>query len=43
MDYIDQVLENLKEWVRRLADALLGPEPQPELEPVPIPVDRRRR
>ncbi|MGA1600728.1 MAG: hypothetical protein ACO4CG_00385 [Prochlorothrix sp.] len=43
MDYIDQVLDKLKEWIRRLADALLGPEPQPETEPIPVPVDDWRR
>lgn len=43
MDYIDQVLEKLKEWGRRLIEALLGSEPQPEAEPIPIPVDERYR
>jgi hypothetical protein len=45
MDYIDKVLEKLKEWARKLIEALLGPDVQPEPEPVPIPVrdtDRRR-
>jgi predicted RNase H-like HicB family nuclease len=45
MDYIEKVLEKLKEWARRLIETLLGPEPQPEPEPIPIPVNdpRRRR
>lgn len=46
MDYIDKVLEKLKEWARKLVEALLGPEAQPEPEPIPVPVrdtDRRRR
>jgi hypothetical protein len=43
MDYIDKVLEKLKEWGRRLIEALLGPEPQPEAEPIPVPVDDRYR
>lgn len=46
MEYIDKVLEKLKEWARKLIDALLGPEAQPEPEPIPIPVrdrDQRRR
>ena len=38
MDYIEKVLERLKEWSRKLIEALLGPEPQPEPEPIPIPV-----
>jgi hypothetical protein len=42
MDYIDQVLEKLKEWARRLVEALFGPESEPEVEPIPIPVDDRR-
>jgi len=45
MDYIDKLLEKLREWARKLIDALLGPEPQPEPEPIPVPVrdpERRR-
>jgi predicted RNase H-like HicB family nuclease len=46
MDYIEEILEKLKEWARKLIETLLGPEPQPEPEPIPIPVNnpgRRRR
>jgi hypothetical protein len=44
MDHIEKVLEKLKEWARRLIEALLGPDTQPEPEPIPIPVhDRPRR
>ncbi|MBE9177084.1 hypothetical protein IQ268_00655 [Oculatella sp. LEGE 06141] len=46
MDYIEKVVEKLKEWTRKLIDALLGPEPQAEPEPIPVPVndpERRRR
>jgi len=43
MDYIDKVLEKLKEWARKLVEALLGPDVQPEPEPAPIPVDDRGR
>ena len=43
MDYIENILERLKEWARRLIEALLGPEAEPEPEPIPIPVDDRRR
>ncbi|MBD2306843.1 hypothetical protein H6G17_15160 [Chroococcidiopsis sp. FACHB-1243] len=42
MDYIDRVLEKLKEWARKLIEALLEPEAEPEPEPIPIPVDDRR-
>jgi len=41
MDYIDQLLEKLKEWARRLVETLLGPEAEPEPEPIPIPVNER--
>lgn len=44
MDHIEKVLEKLKEWARRIIEALLGPDAQPEPEPIPIPVhDRPRR
>ena len=43
MDYIEKVLEKLKEWARRLVESLLGPEAEPEGELIPIPVDDRRR
>ncbi|MEQ9667855.1 hypothetical protein [Coleofasciculus sp. G2-EDA-02] len=43
MDYIEKVLEKLKEWARKLVETLLGPEPQPEPEPIPIPVHNPRR
>lgn len=42
MDYIDKVLEKLKEWARKLIDSILGPEAQPEPEPIPIPVHEPR-
>lgn len=42
MDYIEKVLEKLKEWTGRLIEALLGPEMQPEPELIPIPVNDRR-
>lgn len=41
MDFIDQLLEKLKDWARRIVDALLGPEVAPEAELIPIPVDER--
>ncbi|MCU0566980.1 MAG: hypothetical protein MUF49_10325 [Oculatellaceae cyanobacterium Prado106] len=46
MDFIDKVLEKLKEWARKVVETLLGPDAQPEPEPIPVPVrdsDRRRR
>ena len=41
MDYLEKVLEQIEEWVRRLIEALLGPEA--EAEPIPIPVEDRVR
>jgi hypothetical protein len=43
MDYIEKVVEKLKELARKLIDALLGPEAEPEVELIPIPVDERSR
>lgn len=43
MDYLDKVLEKLKEWGRRLIEALLGPEAEPEAELIPIPVNDPQR
>ncbi len=43
MDYIEKVLEKLREWGRKLIEALLGPEAQPEPEPIPVPVNDRDR
>jgi len=37
MDTIEQILDKIGEWFRRLIEALLGTE-QPESEPIPIPV-----
>jgi hypothetical protein len=38
MDYLERVLEQLKEWARKLVETLLGPETEPEAELIPIPV-----
>lgn len=38
MEYIEKVLEKIKEWTRKLIEALLGPDIQPDSEPIPIPV-----
>lgn len=46
MEYIEKLLEKIKDWAGKLIEALLGPEAQPEPEPIPVPVrdsDRRRR
>lgn len=45
MQHLDELLERLKDWARRLIDALLGPQAEPEPELIPVPVDEpyRRR
>ena len=43
MDYIEKILEKLREWADKLIEILLGPEPEPEGELIPIPVDDRQR
>ncbi len=43
MDYIDQVLEKLREWAGKLIEALLGPQAEPEAELIPIPVNEPQR
>ncbi|MBD2568024.1 MULTISPECIES: hypothetical protein [Nostocaceae] len=43
MDYIEKVLEKLKELARKLIEALVGPEAQAEPELIPIPVNERSR
>lgn len=43
MDFIEKVLEKLREWTQKIIEAILGPDVQPELEPIPVPVDKRER
>ncbi|ARI81724.1 conserved hypothetical protein [Microcystis aeruginosa PCC 9432] len=38
MDYLDEVIEKLREWARKLVESVFGPEPEPEPELIPIPV-----
>lgn len=40
MDWLDKVLEKLRQWVEQAMDALLGPVPQEE--PIPIPINDSR-
>ncbi|NCJ07745.1 DNA topoisomerase I [Synechococcales cyanobacterium C] len=41
MDYLEKVLDQLKDLARKLIEVLLGPDAEPELEPIPIPVRDR--
>jgi hypothetical protein len=43
MDYLEKVLEKVKDWASKLLEILLGPGTEPEPELVPIPVDEPRR
>jgi hypothetical protein len=43
MDYLDEVIEKLREWARKLIESVFGPEPEPEPELIPIPVRDRNR
>ncbi|MGL5076427.1 MAG: hypothetical protein ACRDBG_11475 [Waterburya sp.] len=42
MDYIEQILDKLRELAQKLIEILLGPEAEPEPEPIPIPVNDRK-
>lgn len=41
MDYIEKVLETIKDWAEKLIETLLGPDGEPEPELIPIPVKER--
>jgi hypothetical protein len=43
MDYLDKILEKIKEWAQKVVEALLGPQAEPEAELIPIPVDDKMR
>lgn len=43
MEYLEKILEKLKEWARELIDRLSGPAGEPEPELIPIPVDQPQR
>ena len=43
MDYLDKVIEKVKELAQKLIELLLGPEAEPEPELIPIPVNDRNR
>lgn len=42
MDYIEQLLDKLKDISQKLIEMLLGPEAEYEREAIPIPVDDSR-
>jgi len=42
MDWLEKVLEKLREWVDSLIDALLGNEPQPQPARIPVQDTQQR-
>jgi hypothetical protein len=42
MDYIEKVIDKLREWIDRVIDALFGPDVQNEPELIPVPVREPR-
>ncbi|WP_157464574.1 hypothetical protein [Crocosphaera chwakensis] len=43
MDYLEKVLEKLRELAQKLIETLLGPQAEPEPELIPIPVNDPKR
>jgi len=43
MDYLDKVIEKLKDLARKVIETLLGPQAEPETELIPIPVEDHPR
>jgi hypothetical protein len=43
MDYLEKLIEKLRELAQKLIDVLLGPEAETEPELIPIPVNGRDR
>jgi len=42
MDFIEEMLDKLRELVGKLLDSLLGPQPEAEPELIPVPVNDKR-
>jgi len=43
MEYLDRILERLRDLTKRLVEALLGPAAEAEPSLIPIPVNEPRR
>lgn len=43
MNYLEKILEALRDLARKLIETLLGPEAAPEPELIPIPVKEPQR
>ncbi|MEB3122011.1 MAG: hypothetical protein VKL41_12410 [Snowella sp.] len=43
MEYLEKLIEKLRELAQKLIDTLFGPEAETEPELIPIPVNERNR
>jgi hypothetical protein len=43
MEYLEKLIEKLRELAQKLIETLLGPEAETEPELIPIPVNERSR
>lgn len=43
MEYLEKLIEKLRELAQKLIETLLGPEAETESELIPIPVNERSR
>jgi hypothetical protein len=43
MEYLEKLIEKLRELAQKLIETLLGPEAETEPELIPIPVNERNR
>ncbi|MEL6437990.1 MAG: hypothetical protein AAFQ80_01865 [Cyanobacteria bacterium J06621_8] len=42
MDYIDQIIDKLRDLAKKLIEVVMGPEVEVEREMIPIPVNDRQ-
>ncbi len=42
MDYLDKILEKIRNFARKIVEVLIGPEVEAEPELIPIPIRDRR-
>jgi hypothetical protein len=43
MNYLEKILEALRDWAQKLIETILGPETAPEAELIPVPVNEPQR
>lgn len=42
MDYLDKIIEKIKNFARKVVEVLVGPEMEREPELIPVPIRDRR-